>query len=87
MDYHIFEGYCGDQPFMNLALYNEHNINIIPLKRGDGLDFSKSHEQTMLHIEKTLIHFNSGVGNESKLYLMQEAFNTIEIFIKRNILY
>lgn len=73
--YRPFESYCGDQPFLNLALYNENNIRIHSLKRGEYLDFSRSEiqTQTCLNLNKTLIHFNSGVGNISKLALMQQA--------------
>lgn len=76
ISYKPFEGYCGDQPFMNLALYNS-NLTIKTLFRGDGLQFSRSNEQTFKNLDKVLIHFNSGVGNVSKLELMKNAWNYI----------
>lgn len=76
IEYRQFETTTGDQPFFNLALYNS-KINIQGIDKNDCLAFSRSLEQSFNALDKVFIHFNSGVGNLSKLDLMKSFYQKI----------
>lgn len=77
IDYRQFETYTGDQPFLNLALYNS-KIDIKGIERNDALSFSRSMGQSYNALSKVWIHFNSGVGNLSKAQLMTSFYSKLE---------
>lgn len=76
VQYHPLEDKHGDQPFFNIALYNS-KIDVSTLNHIDNLAFSRSSLQSFRNLDKVLIHYNSGVGNVSKLNLMRELWNYI----------
>ena len=76
LDYRYFEDIYGDQPFLNLALYNL-DIIIKKLEYDDEISFCRSYVEAISNIDKTLIHFNSGVGNLSKLELMNKVWEKL----------
>jgi len=63
----------GDQPFLNISLYNS-DLIVTELKYDNGLAFSRSLYEFYKNLDKSLIHFNSGVGNLSKLDLLTDSF-------------
>lgn len=76
IQYKFLEDGHGDQPFFNLALYNS-NITVKTLNEFNELIFSRSSYQSLSNLDKIVIHYNSGVGNISKLKLMQETWEYI----------
>lgn len=76
IDYRQFETATGDQPFLNLALYNC-EMDIKGIDKNDGLAFSRNLKSSFDNMDKTFIHFNSGVGNLSKLNLMKSFYEQI----------
>lgn len=72
--YKKFEKIYGDQPFLNIALYSA-QIDLKILKPDNYLSFSRSHEDFLDNLDKVFIHYNSGVGNLSKLSLMKNGYN------------
>lgn len=76
IEYRQFETNTGDQPWLNLALYNS-NLNIYGIPKNYKLSFSRSMVQSHEALDQVWIHFNSGVGNISKLNLMQSFFRRL----------
>lgn len=79
VQYYYLEDKHGDQPFFNIVLYNA-KINISTLNYINNLAFSRSSLQSFKNLDKVLIHYNSGVGNVSKLNLMKETWDHINSF-------
>lgn len=79
VQYYYLEDKHGDQPFFNIVLYNS-KINISTLNYINNLAFSRSSLQSFRNLDKVLIHYNSGVGNVSKLNLMKETWDHINSF-------
>lgn len=77
IEYRQFETYAGDQPFLNLGLYNS-KIDIKGIEKNDALSFSRSMSQSFNALNKIWIHFNSGVGDLSKLKLMTSFYHKLE---------
>ncbi len=76
IQYKFLEDTHGDQPYFNLALYNS-RAAIKTINELNELAFSRSSYQSLSNLDKTVIHYNSGVGNVSKLNLMKETWNYI----------
>lgn len=74
--YRSFETNTGDQPWLNLALYNS-GLSIYGIPKNYELVFSRNLTQSHNAFNKTWIHFNSGVGNLSKLNLMQKIYSRL----------
>lgn len=81
IEYRQFETNTGDQPFLNLALYNS-KIDIRGIEKNDGLSFSRSMTQSFNALDEIWVHFNSGVGNLSKLKLMESFYRKLGIAFK-----
>ena len=73
IQYRFLEDTHGDQPYFNLVLYNS-GANIKIINNLNELAFSRSSYQSLSNLDKTVIHYNSGVGNVSKLNLMKETW-------------
>lgn len=76
ISYRQFSTHTGDQPFLNLALYNSH-LEILGINKNDGLSFSRSITQSFDALNQIWVHFNSGVGNLSKLNLMKSFYTKL----------
>lgn len=79
VQYHYLEDIHGDQPFFNVVMYNS-QLEITTINDTKELAFSHSNIQSFINLDKTLIHYNSGVGNVSKLNLMKETWDHINSF-------
>lgn len=77
IQYKLLEYRNGDQPAFNLALYNS-NIDLKTLNHKDVLAFSHSIYESFKNIDKVLIHYNTSVGDLSKLELMKQTWAYIE---------
>lgn len=76
ISYRQFSTHTGDQPFLNLALYNS-RLDILGINKNDGLSFSRSMTQSFDALNQIWVHFNSGVGNLSKLNLMKSFYTKL----------
>lgn len=76
INYRQFEVYTNDQPLLNLSLYNS-KIDIVGIEKNNKLSFSRSMKQSYDALDNIWIHFNSGVGNVSKLNLMKSLYEKI----------
>lgn len=72
-----FESKYGDQPFLNIALYNS-QLQIKKIENDDVLSFARSKFELYNNLDKVFIHYNSGVGNLSKLDLMLHGYDFIK---------
>lgn len=76
LEYRCLETHTGDQPWLNLALYNN-QLEVYGIAKNYQLVFARNITQSHHALDKTWIHFNSGVGNLSKLNLMQKIYNRL----------
>lgn len=78
IEYNIFRRSYGDQPFLNMALYNS-SIDICDLQPNYYLGFARSEFDFYRNIQKEniFVHYNSGVGRLSKLDLMKLGYEFI----------
>lgn len=79
-----FESKYGDQPFLNLALYNS-QLQINKIENDNILSFSRSKFELYNNLDKVFIHYNSGVGNISKLDLILHGYEFVKK-LKNNML-
>lgn len=76
IEYRRFETNTGDQPWLNLALYNS-SLYTYGIPKNYKLSFSRNLVHSHEALDQVWIHFNSGVGNISKLNLMQSFFRRL----------
>lgn len=74
----FLENLTGDQPFFNIALYNVENLKLLKLNPGKYLIYSRSESTLFYNLDKIFIHYNSGVGNLTKLDLMTKNYKDIQ---------
>ncbi|WP_168416916.1 putative nucleotide-diphospho-sugar transferase [Acinetobacter indicus] len=74
INYRFLERRYGDQPFLNIALHNS-NLNIELIENNEAMVFARSFYDFMNNLDKTLVHYNSGVGNLTKLSLMEKTYS------------
>lgn len=76
IQYKLLEHKNGDQPAFNLALYNS-NIELKTLNHKNVLGFSHSMYESFKNLDKVLIHYNTSVGDMSKIDLMKMTWKYI----------
>lgn len=72
----FFDGKYQDQALFNVALYNS-QLNIVSIPKNKELILSSSEHSVFSQINGAtiMIHFNCGVGQSTKLALMQAVYN------------
>lgn len=75
LDYRIFCREYGDQPFFNMVFYNN-DIKVSSLLPNCHLGFARCEFEfyKSLNEENIFVHYNSGVGNLSKLELIKSGY-------------
>lgn len=77
IQYKLLEHKNGDQPAFNLALYNS-DVELKTLNNEGVLGFSHSIYESFKNIDKVLIHYNTSVGDMSKIDLMKKTWAYIQ---------